>query len=123
MTLHVCGDAEAPHQEGDHQRHATSPAPPRPLSTRPRSGTACYPRFHATDEEMRPLLASQLLRDPDNKIRHSHEVADSPSWGDKLVSTHPVRQILPLQAGLESENAGTFSLKEIITLSLIEKDY
>lgn len=69
------------------------------------------PRFHATDEEMRSQLTSQLLRDPDNKIKHSLEVADSLSWGDKLVPTHPVRQILPLQAGLESENAGTFALK------------
>lgn len=101
-----------PHQADDRQRHATSPVPPRPLSTRPRDlGQLLNPRSHATDEEMRSQLASQLLRNPDNKIRHSLEVADSPSWGDKLVPTHPVRQILPLQAGLESENDGTFSLK------------
>lgn len=105
MTLHVCGDTEAPHQAGDRQRHATSPAPPDISAQRAK------PRFQATDEEMRSQLASQLLRAPDNKIRHSLELADFPSWGDKPVPTHSVRQILPLQAGLESENAETFSLK------------
>lgn len=62
-----------------HIRQATAKGTRHHLLLQTPQHSVLKARFHATDEEMRSQLASQLLRAPDNKIRNSLEVADSPS--------------------------------------------